>query len=208
MVDPENNILKSSVRTTYSGAISTAVRIHENRTDKDSIRHNLETGLKENFDHLKLDSAGFTRNDQASPYNYCISYKATQDNILGNPDEKMIVLPLSSWLSHDNLPSVEINRTLDYYAPYAYTENFTYRFVFPYPVDLINENTLQCNYENELGMYSLIVNKSDEKTITVESVYVIKKDMIPKDKYYQLKEINDHWTNIKDSKLMIRKQLN
>jgi hypothetical protein len=100
---------------------------------------------------------------------------------------------------------METNRTLDYYPAYPYSETFTYEFAFPYPVELLNLNKLQCNYSNAYGSYNLVIKQKDASTISVESTYRIEKVLIPKGDYSLLKEINHQWKNFKDAKLMIRK---
>jgi predicted nucleic acid-binding protein len=204
-VDPETNILKSEVKTTYSGAISTGNRIHQNTLEKDSLRADLESALKTRFDNFRLDSVTYFPTDPLPPFSFSLTYKATQENILSSPEEKIIALPLSSWLGHDPIPAYEANRTLDFYPDFPYSEKFSYRFSFPYAVDLINDKPLQCSYDNDYGAYHLSVKRTDERTITVESEYIIKSDLIPQDDYRKLKEINDHWESLKDSKMMIRR---
>jgi hypothetical protein len=205
-VEPGQNTVRSSVKITYSGAVSTLTRVMENKLGKDSLRNSLERGLKKTFDKLTLDSVEYKRNEPEPPFRYSILYQATQRDILVDAEENFTVLPLASWLSHDDLPTIDLNRTMDYYPNYPFNEKFTYQFIFPYPVEVINEKSLQADYKNDYGSYSLKVFKQDEKTITLESVYTITREKIPADKYTLLKEINYHWMNSKDAKMMIRKR--
>jgi hypothetical protein len=200
----EDNTLTSDVKIIYTG-LKSHFRKENDSEEKDSLKFNLEKNLKEKFDGFTLLGFQNGKREVFFPFKDSIRYQGKQKNVLTKIEEGTYAFPLSSWLDHSELLTRETNRKLDYYTN-PYSEILNYEFTFPFPVELLNLNKLQCNYSNIYGSYQLVVKQIDATTISVQSTYKIEKEVIPKQDYSLLKEINHQLKNFKDAKLMIHKR--
>jgi hypothetical protein len=167
------------LRLKISGQFSTLLRPYY-------LNHEKDTTITSEYYNLITDvaDAGSAVNkvintDKNFPYETTINSSFNADSKLNKTDKNYFSIRLNGLFNNVvDKTFTALNRKLDYYPDFKSTDIHRYMLKFDHTVKLENINELQVEIKNSFGEYSVKINQPDKKSIYIETVFIVKAEVV------------------------------
>lgn len=182
--------IKYNATETISGALSTRYRnSHYNRMENEKMKKHIE-GYLEDQQIASLDTVYLSKPPKKDPFRYKLHYNYQTDNQLTKLEDKVYKLTMEHFLDH-YIQRANINRLLDYYSPFAYSDGFSYYLEFDQAVKLSNKENLDLSVKNDIGSFVMNVKQVNPTTLLIKSKYILTTNMVAVEHVQSLIDIMD-----------------
>lgn len=204
-LEEKNTTFKSQLAV--SGGLSTELRnffslLHQDKEMSDYYDALAEYEGDENA--IEIDTITETHFTNKTPFNFKINAQGTLKNSLSFISDSMVSITLENMIQHSQIESEEDSADLNYYLDFSYSDFSMFIIKFPCEIQVLGYEDYQKKYTNDYGEYLFDVNLSNKNQLLFKSNYRIKKDMIPKDDYMQLKQLNELVKETKNLRLLVK----
>lgn len=207
-VDLKGKNISFKAKFSIAGGLSTDLRSFYDFLDKDKAASDFYDVIDEyegTHTAIEIDSVITTELRRTSPFNYIVNAKGTLKEGVTFLKDNIISISLENLIQHIKVDSVQDDAELDYYLGYGYTDYFMFVLNFPCKIEVLGFENSKIKFKNDFGEYLFDVRVGNANTqLTIESIYKINKDMIPKEYYQQLKKTNQSVKEIKNKRLIIK----
>ncbi len=206
-VDTANKKTSFKSEFTVSGGMSTEIRSFFSLLDQNKEMNDFYGALAKFEDDetaLKIDTITSTKLMTTRPFVYNISARGTLKNNLTFINDSIVSITLDKLIQHSQVESEADSADLSYYMDYNYTDFFMLILKFPCDIELLGYDGDRGDIKNAVGEYLFNLNLVDNNQLIIQSNYKISKDVISKDEYGQLKQLNDLVQEIKNMRLMVK----
>ncbi len=177
-VQLEAGTIQYAATESISGALSTRFRNrHFNTLENGEMKEYLENYL-EDLKTVSIDTFYLSKRPEKDPFRYKLHYEYQTNNQITKLEDKVYMLTFDHFLDH-YLQRASANRMLDYNAPFAYTDGFTYYLEFDQNVKLSNKENLDLSVKNDMGTFQMNVKQVNPTTLLIKSKYILMKNIIP-----------------------------
>ncbi|MFT4664868.1 MAG: hypothetical protein ACI8YQ_000153 [Polaribacter sp.] len=177
-VQLEAGTIQYAAAETISGALSTRFRNrHFNTLENEEMQEYLDNYL-EDLKTVSIDTFYLSKRPEKDPFRYKLHYKYKTDNQITKLEDNVYMITFDHFLDH-YLQRASANRMLDYNAPFAYTDGFSYYLEFDQKVKLSNKENLDLTVKNDMGSFLMNVKQVNPTTLLIKSKYTLMKSIIP-----------------------------
>lgn len=170
--------IQYAAEESISGALSTRFRNrHFNLVENGEMEEYLGDYL-EDLKTASIDTFYLSKRPEKDPFRYKLHYKYQTDNQITALEDKVYMITFEHFLDH-YLQRASANRMLDYNAPFAYTDGFSYYLEFDEKVKLSNKENLDLTMKNDIGTFLMNVKQVNPTTLLIKSKYTLMKSVIP-----------------------------
>ncbi len=157
-----------------------------------------------NEDVMQIDTITSTHFKETPPFGYIMIAEGRLKDAISSLNNNMISISLDNLVEHNQVASDEEVSDLNYYLDYQYTDDIMLILKFPDDIEVLNADSYNTHFENELGAYSFDLKIVDGNEVTIQSNYKITKGVIPKDKYGNLKELNQLVKTMQNKRILVK----
>jgi hypothetical protein len=118
-------------------------------------------------------------------------------------NDSTIIVSIKEILNSNKIEYNKHYRNLNIVLPYAFSDMQDLVIEFPQPIKVINKEILNKEMENSLGSYKFDLVQVEDKKLHLSSKYVIKNDVIKKNSFYFLDEINNACDEMANSRIIV-----
>ncbi|MEL0455013.1 hypothetical protein WJN01_02145 [Flavobacteriaceae bacterium SZ-1-7] len=195
-------------RFSVGGGLSTDLRQFFDFLSKNKDVSDFYDALAEfegNDSSFQLDSVTTRHLQTIQPFNYTINSEGKLKKGIDFLNEHTLSISLENLVQHIQVESETDTVDLNYYLDYGYTDYFSIILNFPCKIDLLNNDNNAVEFRNDFGEYFFEAKIGiGGNQLIIQSNYKITKDVIPKDKYGQLKELNKFLKEIKNKRFILK----
>lgn len=194
-------------RFKVSGGQSTELRTYFEMINKNKELSNYYDALSEfeGVDNtIQIDTVIGRKLNTKKPFSFILNANGTLNNAIKFLNENMVSISIDKLLQHNQLESDSEVSELNYYLDYSYSDNFLFYLNFPSEIKILGLENGNINYKNEYGEYFFEIKKNKKNQVLIKSRYKIKEHLIPKEKYIEIKKLNEQVKNIKSKRLIIK----
>jgi hypothetical protein len=186
----------------FSGNLSVEYR---NQLLKLQEMKNFKEPLQSFFPEGELDSAFITKNSKEYPCPFEVRYYFKCPTLLNEIDSSVYSISIKKLIHFSIIPGLDKKRTLDYYPEHKYHHQCIYQLNFDRNIEILNADKLNQVRENEFGTFRTVVQKLTENVIRFELDYSVKSIKLPKEKYSDIKEMQQWFENFINTGILIKK---
>lgn len=200
---------KTSFKSNFSisGGLSTDVRRFYSELYKNKEMSDFYDALSEyegDETALDIDTVTNIKLNNKKPFVYKIEAEGRLKNAITFLSDSMISITLDNLIQHTQIESEGDSTDLNYYLDYSYSDFYILVLNFPSNIEVLGIENSNKEIKNDYGEYLFNFIHGGGKQLTIRSYYRILKDMIPKDEFKQLKDINDVVQEIKNMRLLVK----
>lgn len=194
-------------RFSLTGGMSTDIRSFFNFLNQNEDANSFYDTIVEfegNDYAFQIDSVTSKSLKTSPPFNYTVNSEGKVNGAVDFLNNNTISISLENLVQHNQVETELESVDLNYYLDYGYTDYLMIVFNFPSEIKLLGSND-NINFKNDFGEYSLSTKVGVKNTeLIVQSVYKITKNVITKEKYIHLKELNDLLKQIMNKRIIIK----
>ena len=190
-----------------SGGLSTDIRSFFSLLNQNEEMNSFYEALaefEETDNAWEIDTVTKTDLNKNKPFIYNISAQGDINNSLSYLNDSLVSITLDNFIQHTEIESETDSIDLNYYLDYSYKDLCMFILIFPCDIEVMNIDSYNQKFKNTYGEYSFSINLVGNNQLILQSSYKITKDMIPKDDYWQLKQLNEQIKEIKNKRLLIK----
>lgn len=194
-------------RFTASGGFSTEIRTFFEQLNHDKETNDFYGALAEyegDKSDLEIDSLTQINLNNTKPFLYSINAQGTLKNSLSFINDSLISITLSNLIQNSLIESEKDSIDLNYYLDYSRRDLFMLIFSFPCKIEVLSIDNYDKKMGNKVGDYVFKINQPSNNQLSIQSNYRIFKDMISKDEYGQLKQLNELVKEIKNIRILVK----
>lgn len=206
-INLEKKSLLGEGKRTYAGSLSLRMRsIFHDITNNEIKDYMNNFPLKSASDSYTVDSVFFDKSQSSKIPYMCTLFEKfhIENSAITTLDSNLYSISLNDWISHNNPKSQKNRRTTDYYNYQRFYDNVKYYITFDKKVNLIAKEDYRINKKNEFGSYELNISQINENTILVESNYETNLEILSKDKYFFIHDLEEEIENANNMHLKIK----
>ncbi len=206
-VDLKEKDISFKYRFSIAGGLSTDLRKFYSFLDQNKEANDFYDALSEfegNESAMQIDTIIKTKLINKPPFNYSIVAEGTLKEGISFLNNNIVSISLNDLIQHSQIESEEDSTDLNYYLDYGYTDYSMIILDFPCEIEVLGFENSKIDFKNDYGEYFFNLKIVSHNQLNVESNYKIIKDIIPKNEYKQLKEINNKVKEIKNKRLLIK----
>ena len=210
-VNPKNKNTDFKFRFTASGAFSTELRSFYNMLDENKEVSDFYETLSEfegNETGIKIDSLTSANLKNTVPFSYSINARGKIKDAVTFLNDSLVSISLNKLIQHIQVETEKLNEfndaKLNYYLDYNYTDYCITILDFPCDIEILGTNNNELNFKNENVEYHFNFKIINNKELTLNSSYKVLKDMIPKEKYFQLEKLNKLVKETKNKRILVK----
>lgn len=206
-VDVYNKNTSFTSNFSVSGGLSTDIRSFFGLLNQNKEMNEFYEALAEfegDKTSLKIDTITNTDLKYTKPFVFSIRAQGKLKENLFFINDSIISVTLDNLIQHNQIQSDADSINLNYYLDYCYTDICTIILKFPCDIELLGFEGINRDFKNVLGAYSINLNVANNNQLMIQSNYKIIKDMIPKEDYDQIKQMNEFVQEIKNMRLLIK----
>ena len=190
-----------------SGGLSTELRTFFSVLDKDkeaSKYYNTLSKFEGNDNAIQIDTFTNPKLNRKKPFTYLMNGKGKLNNTITFINDSLVSISIDKLIDHNQLKSVTQNIDLNYYLDYSFSDNFVLYLNFPFDIEILGIKDGNINYKNKYGKYFFKIVKSKKNQLVLKSNYTINKNIIPKEDYKEIKQLNNKVTAIKSKRIIVK----
>ncbi|MCL7753800.1 DUF3857 domain-containing protein [Polaribacter sp. Z022] len=190
-----------------SGGLYTELRSFYSMLNKNEEASNFYDALSKfegNENAIQIDSLTSITIKTKKPFSYSTKGLGKLNNSILFLNDSLVSISIDKLIKHSQIESKTESIDLNYYLDYSYSDNFTFYLNFPSKIKILGLENGNINFKNDYGEYLFEVKQSKENQIKFRSNYIIKKEILPKEKYNDLKQLNEQVKNVKNKRLIVK----
>jgi hypothetical protein len=189
-----------------SGGLSTEIRkffglLYHNKEASDFYEAFAEFEGKDIS--LKIDTILNSELKKQRPFVYTINAAGSVQSGISFVNDSIVSITLVDLIQQTHVESDADSLDLDYYMDYTYTDVFTLVIRFPCSIELVGNDNYNKEIKNEYGEYRFNMN-SFNNNLSIHSTYSIVSEVIPKEGYPQLKQLNDLMKEVNNLRILVK----
>jgi hypothetical protein len=153
---------------------------------------------------FEVDSINKVQLKGTKPFSYTVSSYGRIEGAVKFVNDSIVSISLEDLIQHSQVENQSGDSELNTYLDYAYSDFNMYIINFPGDIEFIGQEKDSTVIENDCGKFEFDIKKIGAKKISIQSNYVISKDMIQKDDYDKLDNINDRLKQLKSKRLLLK----
>lgn len=194
-------------RLKVSGGLSTELRDFFNTMSANEEASNYYNALSEyegDVSAIQIDSILYTRLNAKKPFSFTLNAAGEVKNTITFLNDSLASLSLDKLLNHSQIETGLETSDLDYYLDFTYSDNLLMNIAFDVPIEILGIENGSFTFTNEFGEYQFKIQKTKKNELKLVSLYKIKKNIIPKEKYSDLKMLNSQVKKAKSKRFIIK----
>lgn len=194
-------------RFSVSGGLSTDLRSFFEVLDKNKEIGDFYDALAEfegNESAIQIDSIVSSNLSNTIPFKYSLVANGTLKDVITFLNDTIVSISLDKLIQHNQIESDIESPDLNYYLDYSYTDFTMIILKFPFEYEILGGDYNKIDFKNDLGEYFYDLKTGNNNQLTIQSNYKIIKDIIPKDEFIQLDQLNHLVKKIKNKRLIIK----
>lgn len=194
-------------RFSVSGGLSTDIRRFFSLLEQDEKISDFYDALTEfegNDTAIQIDTILKSHFINVPPFNFTLTAKGSLNSAINFVNDSIVSISLDKIIQHNQIESEHDYPDLNFYLDYSYTDYCLLNLNFPCDIEILGLDRDATDFKNNYGNYFFELKKVGNNQISLKSNYKITKNMIPKDEYYQLLELNSLVKKIKNKHLIIK----
>lgn len=203
----EKESFPTQYRMSVSGGIYTDVKGFLGLMEQDEEVSEYYNALEEfegEEEIFELDSITSTRLKDTQPFAYTMSGTGRIVGGVSYLNDNMVSISLENLLDHNELESDESEGAMNFYLDYQYTDDILLILKFPKAIEVLNQETYNVNFANELGTYVFDLKLINGNELTLKSRYRISQDVIRNNEQPKLSALNAAMKNIRNNRILVR----
>lgn len=166
----------------------------------------IETGAYESEKpKIWVDSVAIVTHNEFYPFEFATKCKGIVTAVARPIGESRYSIPLAGLINHYILQTSDEYRTLNYYAPFAYTDIQKLYLQFDGPVEIKELDLSTFRVEKEFASFEIKLNQVNEKVIVVESIIELRKNPLNPAEVLQLDRMNKNIKQSQELNLFVKK---
>lgn len=206
-VDIEKKKTTFKYRFKVSGGLSTELRSFYDMLGKNQEVSNFYDALSE-FEGvdstMEIDTVTSRIQNRHKPFVYKVDAAGTLNNVITFINDSLVSVSIDKLIKHNQLESGSNSSELSYYLDYSYSDYYVYYINFPCNIEVLGLEGDNIDFKNDFGEFSFELKKSKNNQLKLLSNYKILKNLIPKEKFDELKTLNEQLKNIKNKRLIVK----
>ena len=206
-VDVDKQSASFTSNFSVSGGLSTDIRSFFSMLSRDQEMSNFYDALFEfegDDSGFQIDTVTGSELKNERPFVYKIEAEGSLSNNLTFFNDSLVSLTLDNLIKHSRIETESDSIQLNYYLDYSYTDFIMLIIKFPCAIELLSFDQAQQEVKNKFGEYRFTLSVSGNNQLMIQSNYRIIKDMVPKEDYRQLKQLNKLVDEVRNIRLMIK----
>ncbi|MEZ4917443.1 MAG: DUF3857 domain-containing protein [Chitinophagales bacterium] len=190
-----------------SGGLSTDIRSFYNMLNKNEEISEYYDAMAEYDDYenpLIIDTITNSKLKPHKPFTFSVSTEGRLEGALSFLSDSLISITLSDLIQHSQIESEEDSIDLNYYLDYSFTDYLMFKIEFPCKIEVLGYENYNNDLKNNFGEYSFNLSFIGDNQLVLQSNYKILKNMIPKQNYDHLKELNASVKEAQKMRLLIK----
>lgn len=194
-------------RFKVSGGMSTELRSFFNVLNQNKEANDYYNAL-ENFEGkdntMQIDTVTSRVQNSNKPFDYLMIGEGRLNNAITFINDSLVSITLDKLIQPNVLKNNAENSDLSYYLDFKYTDFYINFIDFPSNIEILGFENGNVNFKNEVGAYLFELKKTKDTQIKIQSNYTISQDLIPNEKFTDLKSLNQQVENIKSKRVFIK----
>ena len=206
-IDLESKKTYFKHRFSVSGGMSTDLRQFYSMLEKNEEAGNYFDALMEYEGEertFEVDSINKVQLKGTKPFSYTISSYGRIEGAVKFVNDSIVSISLENLIQHSQVENENSDSELNTYLDYAYSDFNMYIINFPGDIEFIGLEKGSIEIENDCGKFEFDVKKVGSSKISIQSSYVISKDMIQTDDYDKLNNINERLKELRSKRLLLK----
>lgn len=206
-VDEKNKKVSFRSRLKISGGLSTELRDFFNTMSMNKEVSNYYNALSEyegDNTAIQIDSIVSTKLNSKKPFSFIINANGEVKNTIAFINDSLASLSIDKLLNHTLLETGSEKLDLNYYLDYTYSDNLIFTITFDSNIDIVGIENGNLEFKNDYGEYLFKIHKMNENQIKLISSYKIKKNIVEKENYSDLKLLNSKVKKVKSKRFIIK----
>ncbi len=194
-------------RFSVSGGLSTELRSFLEVLDRNKEIGDFYDALAEfegNESAIQIDSIISTNISNTLPFKYSLNANGTLNEAITFLNDTIVSVSLDKLIQHNQIESEVESPDLNYYLDYSYTDYSMIILKFPYEIEILGDGVNKIDFKNNYGEYFYDLKTGNNNQLTIQSSYKIIEDMIPKDEFMKLDQLNNLVNEIKSKRIIIK----
>ncbi len=190
-----------------SGGLSTDIRGFLAILQQDQEASDFFDALSEyeGQDHpMKVDTVTSFDLRNHRPFVFTINAEGTVQSGITFINDSIVSITLDNLVQHNQVESDEDSIDLNYYLDYSYSDQQIFVINFPCSMEIMGSEDYSRSLENEYGKYAFTIQTVNSNQLTIHSSYSITRDVIPKEDYHQLRELNDFLREATNQRILVK----
>jgi hypothetical protein len=197
-----NNISSSCVTTfEYSGFCASQKRTDFNNVFKKDVIYK-QYKIVNQTEFNCIDTVNKLAEDNTSPFRYAIRTIGKINNMIDLANDSTITISINKLLTYSKVDHKKERKT-NILLPSAYSDIQDLIIEFPGPIKVLNSDTLTRQIDNSIGTFKFDFLKSENNKIHLNTTYIIKKELIPKNSFESLDSINNLINYLLNTKIIV-----
>lgn len=205
-VDLESSKISGTVKRQYSGSVATLRRPYYKNFIPSELKKILNEVYRQRNSNYIIDSV---TTDHSASYKFPYTFNVNYDYHLVDPgilnlEPALYSISLAKWLENGIIESTTKKRITDFYSECLYSDNMKFYIMFNKKVEINNKQDIETKVVNEFGSFSLSVKQINETTILVESNYEVNSQMLSKNNYNLVEELENAFNKANTNQLVVK----
>lgn len=206
-VNKTNNKTSFKSQLRISGGLSTELRDFFSMMSKDKEASNYYNALSEfegDYKALEIDSVINTRLSPKKPFSFIINSSGEVKNAVTHINDSLVSLSLDKLINHNQVETPLENSDLNYYLDYTFSDDMIFHLDFDSKIEVLGIKNGNIEFKNDYGEYVFQISKNKANQLKFKSLYKIKKNVILKENYSELKQLNNEVRKAKNKRFVIK----
>ncbi|WP_430967332.1 DUF3857 domain-containing protein [Spongiimicrobium sp. 2-473A-2-J] len=206
-VDLEKKETPVKYKFSVSGGLYTEIKSFFELLAQDEEASGFYDALTEfegNEDVIQIDTITETKLRQTKPFVYTMNAEGALKGAMSFLNDSIVSISLDKLIQHNQIESEQDTTDLNYYLDYGYTDYTMIIFNFPSDIEVLDVDGYDIDFKNDFGAYFFKLKVVNGNEVTLQSNYKIIRDMIPKNRYGQLKKLNQLVKEARNKRVIIK----
>lgn len=194
-------------RYSVSGGMSTDLRRFYSMLNKNEEAGDYFDALLEfegEDDIFEIDSVHKIELKSKKPFHYTIMSDGRIEGAIKFISDSIVSISLEDLIQHSQVENESDAIGLDTYLDYTYSDFTMYIMNFQNDIEVLGFDESSIGIENEYAMYHFDIKMVGTNKINIQSNYVIQKDMILKEDYEKVNEVNQLLKELRNKRLLLK----
>lgn len=194
-------------RYSVSGGMSTDLRRFYSMLDKnEEVGDYFDALLKfeGEEDVFEIDSVHTIELKNKKPFHYTVVSDGRIEGAVKFVSDSIVSISLEDLIQHSQIENESDAIQFDTYLDYTYSDFCMFIMNFEAGIEVLGFDEDEMKIENEYAMYHFDLTRISESSIKLQSNYVIQKDMILKEDFEKVDEVNELLKALRNKRLLLK----
>lgn len=190
-----------------SGGLSTELRSFYDMLGQNKEASDFYDALSEfegSDNIMQIDTITSRNLNRKKPFLYTVNAEGVINTGITFINDSLVSFSIDKLIDHNQLENSSSTSELNYYLDYSYSDRYMFYLNFPCSIEVLGIDNGGIDYKNDFGEYFFQLKKSKDNQLRLQSNYKILKNLIPKEKFNELKKLNERVKKAKSKRLIIK----